>query len=214
MKRRRTDPLLLVIALTALVVAAFGTYVKTQIFDPLELHPEADPIACAFLFPETARMMELTLAPVESTQPPETEETTLPTDPTEAVQLLHAPVNPGSKVLPRDQVAEDPNELPTLPKPDGPVYGEDESYFDDVLFIGDSRTVGLRDMARLGQADYFCNVGMTVYTMFREGSTDRNYSYQRLETLLTEKTYGKIYLCLGTSAHINKRQKDYHRDIS
>ena len=53
MKRRRIDPLLLVIALTALVVAGFGCYVKTQIFQPLELHTDADPIACAFLFPET-----------------------------------------------------------------------------------------------------------------------------------------------------------------
>lgn len=191
MKRLRTDPLLLVIALTAIVVAAFGTYVKTQIFAPLELHPDADPIACAFLFPETARMMGLTLSPVEPTLPPETTETR-ETEP--KTQILRTP---GSKHKPRDLLEEDPNELPTLPPPEGPVYGEDESYFDDVLFIGDSRTVGLRDMARLGNADYFCNVGMSVYSMFREASADKHYPYQRLETLLSEKTYGKIYLCLG-----------------
>lgn len=185
MKRIRFYALFLAIALSAMAVSGFGWYVKTYIFTPLELHPDSSPIECAFLFPEAARLMDLTLAPAE---------------PTEATEPPAEPWSPPSykgKSLPREITVEDPPETPTMPEPDAPVYGEDESYFDDALFIGDSRTVGLRDMARLGNADYFCNVGMNVYSMFREGSSDKHYSYQRLESLLSAKTYGKIYICLG-----------------
>jgi len=185
MRRIRYFALFQALVLSAMVVGGFGWYVKTMIFMPLNLHMDAGAIECAFLFPETARMMELTLAPAEPTQPPPP--TTEPWSPPRHV----------NERLPREYWAEDPPETPTMPPPEPPVYGEDESYFDDALFIGDSRTVGLRDMARLGNADYFCNVGMSVYSMFREGSSDKHYSYQRLESLLTEKTYSKIYLCLG-----------------
>ena len=185
MKKMRINGLFLAIMLTSLFLAVFGWYVKTRIFTPLDLHPDADPITCAFLFPETAMQMGLTLAPVE------------PTEPTEAPTEPWAPPPPQLNRRPREGIAEDVPETPTMPRPEAPVYGEDENYFDDALFIGDRRTVGLRDMARLGNADYFCNVGMNVYTMFREGSSDKHYSYQRLESLLKEKTYSKIYICLG-----------------
>ena len=168
-----------------MAVSGFGWYVKTYIFTPLDLHCDADPIQCAFLFPQTARMMGLTLEPVPPTEPAEP-----PTEP-------WSPPSCKGKPLPRQITVEDPPETPTMPPPEPPIYGEDEAYFDDALFIGDSRTVGLRDMARLGNADYFCNVGMNVYSMFREGSSDKHYSYQRLESLLSEKAYGKIYICLG-----------------
>ena len=38
------------------------------------------------------------------------------------------------------------------------VYGQDESFFDDALFIGDSRMVNVANYARLGSADYFADV--------------------------------------------------------
>lgn len=185
MKSIRFYALFIAIAVSAMLVTGFGWYVKTYIFTPLALHCGADPIACAFLFPQTARALELSLSPVT------------PTQPTEPATEAWAPPSPAGKPLPREVTVEDPPPTPTMPTPQAPVYGGDESYFDDALFIGDSRTVGLRDMARLGNADYFCNVGMTVYSMFRKGAADKNYSYRTLESLLSEKTYGKIYLCLG-----------------
>jgi len=86
-------------------------------------------------------------------------------------------------------------------------YGVDESYFDDALFIGDSRTVGLGAYAPLGEADYFSTTGMTVYGVFAaeaEMPTDKNGEEEEIETvsvtleeLLTENSYKKIYLGLG-----------------
>ena len=39
----------------------------------------------------------------------------------------------------------------------------DASYFDDALFIGDSRTVGIAEYGSLKNATYFADVGLNVY---------------------------------------------------
>ena len=51
----------------------------------------------------------------------------------------------------------------TEPEVTEPVYVElEESWFDDALFIGDSRTAGLKNYYRLGKADYFTKIGMNI----------------------------------------------------
>ncbi len=88
---------------------------------------------------------------------------------------------------------------PSIPETTEPlaVYGQDEHYFDDALFIGDSRMEAMARYARLGKADYFTDVGMTVFRLFSERCYDDNFSTTDLETLLTERRYGKIYIMLG-----------------
>ncbi len=73
----------------------------------------------------------------------------------------------------------------------------DDSYFDDALFIGDSRTVGLSQYARLGNADYFASVGLSVFKVFSTTVSDNNFGSTDLASLLSSKSYGKIYLMLG-----------------
>lgn len=70
----------------------------------------------------------------------------------------------------------------------------DESYFDDVLFIGDSRTVGLRDYTDLSEhADFYCETSLTIYKVLEE-----NFKGQGTVTdALAAKDYGKIYLMVG-----------------
>lgn len=66
------------------------------------------------------------------------------------------------------------------------------SYFDDALFIGDSRTVGIKEYGTLQNADYFCSVGLAAYkidTEYVDGNT--------IDTLLSSKKYGKVYIMLG-----------------
>ena len=41
----------------------------------------------------------------------------------------------------------------------------DKSYFDDALFIGDSRTAGLQKYGTLDNADYFASPGLNLYTI-------------------------------------------------
>lgn len=86
------------------------------------------------------------------------------------------PAEPELPELPEEPVEEDP--VPE--KPWGPVAESapvDDSYFDDVAFVGDSRTDGFRLYSGLNRGTYFCVTGETV------ASAD----------------CGKIYLMLGVN---------------
>ena len=67
----------------------------------------------------------------------------------------------------------------------------------DALFIGDSRTVGLMEYAGIDAADYFCNVGMSVYNIHKNSVSVPNVGKVTLTELLNGKKYGKIYIMLG-----------------
>ena len=70
----------------------------------------------------------------------------------------------------------------------------DESYFDDALFIGDSRTVGLYDYTDLPEhADFLCETSLTVYKVLEENFK----GYGTVSETLARKQYGKIYIMLG-----------------
>ena len=119
---------------------------------------------------------QVTTAPTETTQPPETQPPTQPpTEPTETV--------PETRPNPEDL--------------DFSQGGVDPSWFDDVLFIGDSRTCGLRNWARQGEADYFCDVGMTVFDVQYKKLSDQSFKSLKLQELLQSKEYGKIIINLG-----------------
>lgn len=76
----------------------------------------------------------------------------------------------------------------------GPV---DTSWYDDVLFIGDSRTVGMQWFAPIGNADYFATVGMSVFNCLYERASDDDFSNLKLGELLATTQYGKIFINLG-----------------
>ena len=70
----------------------------------------------------------------------------------------------------------------------------DESYFDDALFIGDSRTVGLYDYTDLSEhADFLCETSLTIYKVMEENFKGKG----TVEEVLSEKNYGKIYIMMG-----------------
>ena len=81
--------------------------------------------------------------------------------------------------------------------PDYAVPWVEESWFDNTLFIGDSRVEGLKMFARLGEADYFCDVGLQVYTVLERELEDRNFPKQTLESLLKSKVYDHIIINFG-----------------
>ena len=69
----------------------------------------------------------------------------------------------------------------------------------DSLFIGDSRTVGLMEYAGLSDADFFCNVGMSVYNINKKPVSVPNIGKVTFTELISEKKYGKIYIMLGVN---------------
>ncbi len=79
---------------------------------------------------------------------------------------------------------------------------EDDSYFDDAIFIGDSRTAGLADYGELtAHASYFATESLTIYDIMetklslRTPEGEKKAAY--LKDVLKEKTYKKIYFCIG-----------------
>lgn len=90
-----------------------------------------------------------------------------------------------------------PTTVPPTTVPPTTVPVPDVSWFDDALFIGESRTAGLKVYGRLGNADYFCGEGLTVYGVLAVEASDVNFAEQSLRSLFARKQYGKIYIHLG-----------------
>lgn len=108
-----------------------------------------------------------------------------------------------AEVLPEEPIEE--------PEPEEPAeYEADLSYFDDALFIGDSRTVGLREYGDLGGAEVVADAGMNVYKIYEKEFVTVSGERKRLETVLTERQFQKIYLMLG----INELGYDFDRTVS
>ncbi|MBE5947906.1 MAG: hypothetical protein E7261_02635 [Lachnospiraceae bacterium] len=71
------------------------------------------------------------------------------------------------------------------------------AYFDDALFIGDSRTVGIYEYGVLKDADFFCNVGMSVFSVHKAEVNIPSVGKTTLTKLLENCKYGKVYIMLG-----------------
>lgn len=73
----------------------------------------------------------------------------------------------------------------------------DDSYFDDAVFIGDSRTVGLHDYGGLDHADFYATVGMNIYDLWKEAFCNVDGKKVTLEEALKAKQYKKVYFQIG-----------------
>jgi len=89
------------------------------------------------------------------------------------------------------------------------VYKADISYFDDALFIGDSRTVGLYEYGGLGNAEVFADTGMSIYKVFDEEFALRDGEMLTLDEILSTREFGKIYIMLG----INELGYDFEQTV-
>lgn len=73
----------------------------------------------------------------------------------------------------------------------------DQSYFDDALFIGDSRTVGLSQYSGWKNPVYYADVGLTIYDVFDKKIAEVNGETLTVDKALEKKKFGKIYIMLG-----------------
>lgn len=169
-----------------LVLIGVGCYLKYAVLKPIGMGQDKPAAQLPFIWltDQSFRKvvhMRLTNEATPSTKPsdaptaPTTEPTTKPTEP---------------PTVPTTEPTTKPTEPP---KPDFVP----DSWYDDVLFIGDSRTVGLRDYARSGNAAYFCAVGMTVFDYSGRRASDLSFSDETLDSLLRAHSYGKIFVGLG-----------------
>lgn len=174
--------LLAALAVSSVAVAILGWLLRGALGEELLFYREKPVIAVPFLL--LSRQEDWVFLrkpePPRSTEPSEPQ----PLQPHVVTkEPPQRPTEPESTAMPETQ--------PTESEPCT------ESTFEDALFIGDSRTDGWGRFAHLGQADYFAATGMTVYRLFREEATVREYGETDLRSLLEDRTYGQIYVMLG-----------------
>ena len=88
----------------------------------------------------------------------------------------------------------------------------DKVYFDDALFVGDSRTVGIMEYGNLNNATFFANTGLSVYNVLDKSISVPKVGKLKLEQLLNSKKFGKIYVMLGINElgyNLNNSTKKY-----
>lgn len=91
----------------------------------------------------------------------------------------------------------DPGKIPLTTEYDYRKVKND--YFDDAVFIGDSRIVGMNDYSGLTNATFFAKTGLTVYNLLddefvKDPKSGKNVS---VSYMMQHNTYGKIYLMVG-----------------
>lgn len=73
----------------------------------------------------------------------------------------------------------------------------DDSYFDDAIFIGNSRTEGLKMYSGLTKATFITEVGLTVKTIFTDycniSGGYKNLCFSEMES----REFSKVYIMLG-----------------
>jgi len=180
--KKRLFVLVSMLLVSSFLVASAGLYLKKEILEPLELHGDKSVMEVPFLAMKDP-VVRYALRRMKNQDPESKQETSEP------IMTLMPQETPEETTAPIPQEADFAAELAA-----GTVT---ERWFDDVLFIGDSRTVGLRDFARLGEADYFCSVGLTVFDVTTQQLSDVDFAATDLRTLLQSKRYNKIYISLG-----------------
>lgn len=87
-----------------------------------------------------------------------------------------------------------PNDCNMLVPESEPV---DDSYFDDAVFIGNSRTEGLKMYSGLTKSTFITEVGLTVDSIFTDycniSGGYKNLAFSELES----REFGKVYIMLG-----------------
>ena len=99
-----------------------------------------------------------------------------------------------------------------------PVPGSEEvemEYFEDALFIGDSRTDGLRLYSGIQGADFYCYKGLTIFEVDERKIVELNGStYSVVEALEKGPQYAKIYISLGVNELGYYNDDAYHQAFS
>lgn len=85
-------------------------------------------------------------------------------------------------------------------EPKVPSYKEEPvtiDYFDDALFIGDSRTVGLSEYSGWDNTTFYADIGMTIYDIFEREVKPDGQTEMTIGQALHEYSFKKIYLMIG-----------------
>lgn len=112
--------------------------------------------------------------------------------------------NTSTEVVSEESESEAVNEVTSEPT----TYSFETSdlhYFDDALFIGDSRTVGLHDYSNMKSSDFYAKVSSTIFEimddpMIKVSPNEQSYYGNNIISIrqaLEKRRFGKIYIMIG-----------------
>ncbi len=144
-----------------------------------------------------ALVLVLTLAGCARVPGSKTPTTAAPTAPAATDEPTVPGPGPEPSAEPTESAPTDPTptDPPEPPAPEREIREVDARYFSDALFIGDSRTDGLRLFSPIKGATYYCGTSMTIFGILDSQETVDGVT--GLRNLLKSRQYGKIYLMLG-----------------
>lgn len=114
-------------------------------------------------------------------------------------QIPSAGTDESGTERPEEKTTETEKQIPETEtiKPIKEFVPVDKTYFDDAVFIGDSRTVGLHDYGGLSGATFYATVGLNIYDMWTDRFCEVDGEKVTLEEALSAKQYQKIYFQIG-----------------
>lgn len=96
----------------------------------------------------------------------------------------------------------------------------EDDYFSDAVFIGDSRTVGLKEYAGLEEtAAFYASTGLSVHKLFSEPIVEAEGRKEKetVEQALSENSFSKIYLMIGINemgtGTVDTFMEDYEKAV-
>ena len=174
----------------------FADELLAELTEPSEPERPNDPTVESTV--QTDPTTQPTVKPTQPSQTQPTDPDVVPTEPSkEPTETTQKPTEPSTSetTKPKPTQPKPPAEEPTLDFPEGRV---DDSWFENTLFIGDSRMLGLSLYARSGNAHYFCAASLNCSSVFKQTLSDKgNFSNKTLEELLSEHQYDKIIINFG-----------------
>ena len=171
------------LTVTTMLVGISGAYIRNVILEPLGLYQQEHILSVPFMLMADEGVKYILRAKMESARTPEEDATeVVSTEPASELQVTEEPTEPA--------------EILSTEAPTEPVVLT-EGWFDDALFIGDSRTLGMCCTRRLGEADYFSKGSMSTFTVRFWSVTDRDFYDKRLQFVLENFEYKKIFIHLG-----------------
>lgn len=168
--------------ITSLLLCGYGAYIKYQILAPYDLYQDKNIVELPFLIhtdSELKFMMQMLQASPQETEPTETEPVPTETEP--------------------EPSETEPLPVETEPMPTISIDELAEHWFEDALFVGNSLVAGLQICSELQEPDYFCDVGMSVFNARDVSVKMEDGKSYTLEQLLSQRSYGKIYIHMGTN---------------
>ena len=186
--KNKMPALFYLLIITALLVLGLGVCLKYIVLAPFGLYQDESPIAVPFLLmsdEQTRYVLEsqISAGKVEATEA--TEEAEIETETMEAV------IEPKPETTEATEATDAAEATEVVTEP----VVIDESWFDDALFIGDSRTKAMQSYGKLGAADYFSEVGLSVYGVQSARVYVKDVGKVNLKSLLTKKKRQKAFCC-------------------